>query len=410
VAAAANRGRRHRRALVAALTLAAATAAATLVGERRGAAQARAFTDAEILGAGNDGGLRVESFRTRFTHYDQEGRGFQSQAERGVGRPGRETLTVEQPQVELVARHGKFTHRIWVPVDVVTAASPDAVDTITSASRINEAGTLDLQTRYRATPTSDLTLRAAFHLEENFRSWILGIGGARSFADDNTTLAVTLNEVLDWLDTYDHTGARTGRAYRSTTNLNLTLTQLLSPTTVAALSYGGSLQLGELSNTWNAVPLANGAVGDERLPRLRHRHAFAARLAQALPWRGVLKAFYRFYVDDWGILAHSLEAQLYQRIGRLVWVRANYRVHHQTAASFWTSAAPIGPADDGGPRTADSDLASFVSQTFGGMIALDVPTRSRIVRDVHLDFGYDRYVRTNAMHVDLYTCAMGLRF
>jgi hypothetical protein len=32
------------------------------------------------------------------------------------------------------------------------------------------------------------------------------------------------------------------------------------------------------------------------------------------------------------------------------------------------------------------------------------------VRDVHLDFGYDRYVRTNAMHVDLYTCAMGLRF
>jgi len=409
VAAAANRRRRRHRATVAALALWAALTA-TIGGERRGAAQAaQPFTDAEILGGGDGGALRIESFRTRFTHYDQEGRGFQSQAERGVGKPGRETLTVEQPQLELVAKHGKFAHRIWVPVDVVTAASPDAVDTITSASRINEAGTLDLQTSYRATPTSELNLRAAFHLEENFRSWILGIGGARSFADDNTTLAVSLNEVLDWLDTYDHTGNRTGRAYRSTTNLNVSLTQLLSPTTVGALSYGGSLQLGQLSNTWNAVPLANGAVGDERLPRLRHRHAFAARLAQALPWRGVVKASYRFYVDDWGIRAHSLEAQLYQRIGRLVWVRANYRVHHQTAAAFWTSAAPIGP-DDGGPRTADSDLATFVSQTFGGMMAIDIPTRSRTVRDVHFDFGYDRYVRTNAMHVDMYTCSLGLRF
>jgi hypothetical protein len=403
VAAAANRSRRWLLAIVAALMIA---------GGRPAVAEqpVRPFTDAEILGAGDSGALRVESLRTRFTHYDQEGRGFQSQAERLPGMAGRESLTVEQPQLELVARHGKFTHRIWVPVDVVTAASPDAVDTISSASRVNEAGTLDLQTRYRATTTSEVNLRAAFHLEENFRSWILGVGGAKSFADDNTTFAASVIQVLDHFDTYDHTGARTGRAYRSTTNVNLTLTQLLSPTTVAALSYGGSLQLGELSNTWNAVPLANGAVGDERLPRLRHRHAFAARLAQALPWRGVLKAFYRFYVDGWGILAHSLEAQLYQRIGRHVWLRASYRVHHQTAPSFWTTAAPIGTDDDGGPRTADSDLAAFVAQTFGGMIAVDIPTRSLLVRDVHLDFGYDRYVRTNGLTVNLYTCSLGLRF
>jgi hypothetical protein len=310
---------------------------------------------------------------------------------------------------------GSHTRWVNLPCRATTSTCGCCTDSVSrpprprtaSASRVTEGGTLDLSTRYRMSPTAELGGRVAFRLEENFRSWMIGAAGARSFADDNTTIAVSAHQVLDWLDTYDHRGVRQGRAYRSTTNVNLTLTQLLSPTTVAALSYGGSLQLGELSNTWNAVPRADGMMVTELLPRLRHRHALAARLAQALPWRGVLKGSYRFYVDDWGIRAHSIEAQLYQRAGRYVWMRVNYRVHHQTAASFWTAEVPD---DEARFRTADSDLQRFVSQTFGGMISVDVPLRRSVLRDLHVDFGYDRYVRTNSLHADLYTCALGFLF
>jgi len=372
------------------------------------ATQARAddsLSDEAILGT--RGGFRIESMRLRFTHFDQEGHGYQSQADRpSPSSPGSEWLQVEQPQLEVVAQQGKFTHRLWVPIDVVSAASPDALDAVSTASRTNEAASFDLSSTYHANPVTDVTLRAAFHLEEPFRSWTLGVAGSRSFADGNTTIAASLNQVFDWLDRFNLFGTRLGRRYRSSTNANLSVTQLLSPTTVGYLGYGVTVQIGELSNTWNAVPLDSGELGLEVLPGLRHRHAFVGRIAQALPWKAVLKGFYRFYVDNWGILAHTLEAQLYQRLGRQFYLRANYRFHVQTAASFFSLSAP---AADGALRTADSDLAAFDAQTVGILAGLDLKFVRRL-QGLHLDVGYERYFRTNDLRVNIYTCSAGFRF
>ncbi|HEY7956021.1 MAG TPA: DUF3570 domain-containing protein [Polyangia bacterium] len=362
------------------------------------------LSDSAILGA--PPGFTIESLRLRFTHYDQEGRGYQSQADRPqVSQPGSEAVTVEQPQLEVVANQGKFTHRLWVPVDIVTAASPDALDAISSASRTNEAASLDLTSTYHLSHESDLFLRGGFHLEEPFRSWNLGVGGSRSFADDNTVISASLNQVFDWLDRFNIFGTRLGRDYRSSTNANLGVTQLLSPTTVAHLEYGVTVQLGQLSNTWNAVPLATGNLAEERLPSLRHRHAFVGRLAQALPWHGAIHGFYRFYVDNWGILAHSFEVALYQRFSSFGYVRLNYRVHHQTAPYFWTPSA----AANAQYRSADSDLADFTAQTLGALVAVDLRFVRR-VQSMHLDFGYERYFRTNDLRVNIYTCALGFVF
>lgn len=352
--------------------------------------------------------LRVESMRMRLTHFEQQGRGYQSQADRpSAAMPGSEAVSVTQPQLEVVASHGdKLTYRLWVPVDVVTAASPDAIDALSTASRTNEAASLDLTASYRRTPSNELSLRTAFHIEEPFRSWLVGVGGSHALADDNTVIAYSLNQVFDWLDRFDLRGARHGAGFRSSTNANLGLTQLLSPSTIGQLNYGVTVQLGELSNTWNAVPLASGGLGDERLPRLRHRHAFVGRLTQALPWRGSIRAGYRFYVDDWGIKAHTLDAALYQRITRYVYLRANYRFHTQTAADFFTLAAS---PDEAGPRTADSDLQAFHAHAAGGFLAVDLELR-RHARGLHFDLGYERYVRTNNLQMDVYTCSFALLF
>jgi hypothetical protein len=372
------------------------------------AAPARAddgLSDEAILGSRP--AFLIESMRLRYTHFDQEGHGYQSQADRpSPTQPGSEWLSVDQPQLEVVAQQGKFTHRLWVPIDVVSAASPDALDAVSTASRTNEAASFDLSSTYHASPVSEVTLHAAFHLEEPFRSWTLGVGGARSFADGNTTIAASLNQVFDWLDRFNLFGTRLGRRYRSSSNGNLSVTQLLSPTTVAYLGYGVTVQIGELSNTWNAVPLDSGELGLEQLPHLRHRHAFVGRIAQVLPWKAIVKGFYRFYVDNWGILAHTIEAQLYQRFGRHFYLRASYRYHVQTAASFFSLSAP---AADGALRTADSDLAEFTAQTVGVLAAIDLKFVGRL-QGLHLDVGYERYFRTNDLRVNIYTCSAGFRF
>ena len=344
----------------------------------------------------------IESVSARYTHFAQQGYGYQSQA---GGPPGSEELTVEEPQLEVVAHQGdRITHRIWVPLDVVTAASPDALDAVSTASRINEAGSVELDSTWQATRTTAATVHGGFHLEEPYRSWDVGVALAHSFADDNAVIAASINQYFDWMDTFDIYGTRLQRAGRSSTNMNLGITQLLSPTTVGHLDYGVTLQNGTLGNTWNAVPLADGGLGGELLPSFRQRHAFVGRLAQWLPWRGALHLYYRFYVDDWGLLAHTAEAELYQRVGALLWLRATYRIHQQNGVSFFTTAAlPTATL-----RSADSDLAPFIAQTFGGTIGIDLPMIPRL-RMLSADVTYDRYVRTNNLHVDIVSVGLGFR-
>ena len=224
--------------------------------------------------------FRVESVGLRYTHFDQTGSGYQSR--RGPrGGPGRETLSVEEPQLEVVVKQGdRITHRIWTPVDIVTAASPDAIDVVSSASRSNEAGSFDWTAAYRATPEATLSVRNGVHNEENFRSWNSGFGLLRSFAEENTVLEASVNEVMDWFDGYTLKGVADGHRSRISTNLNAGLTQILSPTTLAHLDYGLTLQRGQLSNGWNIVPLRSGDVALEVLPRTRVRHALVGRVAQ----------------------------------------------------------------------------------------------------------------------------------
>jgi hypothetical protein len=363
------------------------------------------LSSAAILGPPSTG-LRIESARLRFTRYDQDGHGYQSQADQPTPLgPGSEKLNVQQVQGEIVARQGKFTHRLWVPVDVVTAASPDALDAVSSASRINTASTVDLSTTYHADASSEATVRAGFHLEEPFRSWLFGFGGARSFGDGNTTVAGSVNQAFDWLDLFQLDGTRAGRAFRSSSNGNLTLTQILSPTTVALVGYGATVQVGELSNGWNAVPLSTLMLGKEQLPHFRQRHALVARLAQWLPWHGVVKGYYRFYIDDWAIRAHSAEGQLYQRFGARFYLRGSYRYDLQTATRYFSLRAS--PLEDA-LRTADSDLAAFHASTIGVLAGIDFPVQRTQL--LHFDLGYERFVRSNDLHSNVYTCSSGFRF
>jgi hypothetical protein len=361
------------------------------------------FSDAEILDQPAPY-FRIESAALRYTHFEQTGSGFQSRRGPRFG-PGDEALRVEQPQLEIVARQGdRLTHRLWMPVDIVTAASPDGVDVVSRASRSNEAGSIDWTTSYKWSPETNLSTRTGLHNEENWRSWNVGFGFSRAFAEDNTVLEGSVNQIADWFDKYTLGGKHDGHTARSSLNASLGLTQVLSATTVAHVDYGLTLQRGQLSNGWNIVPLTDGTVALEILPRGRARHAFVGRLAQFLPWNGAAHGFYRFYVDDWGIRAHTMELELYQRFTSHVYARLNYRFHTQAAPSFFHARVAPGFT----LATADSDLATFDAQTVGFKVAADVPVR--FARAVRFDVGAERYFRSNDLRVNVYSCALGLLF
>jgi hypothetical protein len=353
-------------------------------------------------------GLRLSSVMTRVNGFDQFGHGYQAQGGPTPASPGSERAMIFEPEQLIEFTQGdRLTHRLFVPVDIVTNASPHAlsVDVVTNASRHVEGGSLGWTTDYRANRTTHFTLDNGVHLENPFRSFHSGLAVRRSFADEATVVSASAVSLYDWFDHFDIHGNRDGHTDRNGTTGSVGLTQVLTPTTVAAVNYGVTFMAGTLGNTWNSVPLSTGVRGPEILPMYRTRHALVVRAAQWLPWNGALRFYYRFYADSWGLVAHSIEGQLMQRLSPELYVGAYYRYHTQTGTYFFTTLAP----DDGSLRVADSDLAPLDSQTFGGKIVLDLPLVGDI-RAAHFELACERYVRTNDLQMNIVSWATGFRF
>jgi hypothetical protein len=323
-----------------------------------GVARAESIDD-QIIG---DRGWAVEDVELRTTFLAQSGRGFQSQDD---GPPGKESMTIVQPSALITVRQSEnVVHQLALPIDAITAASPDAVDATSSASRFNIAGDFDLRSTIKLDGDDTLSTRFVAHAEEWIGGGMIGAGWKRSLADDNASISVNGTFGLDVFDDHDHFGSYLGKTTRVTGSVHAGGSQLLSPTTVLDGSYGATYQRGSLRTGWNAVPVENGALEDEVFPRGRLRHSLTARVSQRIPvTNSTAKLRVRGYADSFGLRAGSIEASVYQYIVNWLYVCGSYRYYHQNGVEFYTESLPLG-FDDTTLRTSDSDLAPMSANEF----------------------------------------------
>jgi hypothetical protein len=361
--------------------------------------------DAVILG--REPGWRVEDVQLRTSFLDQRGRGFQSQEDRAPGVPGSERMYVVQPSALIRLRQSaRVTHEITIPVDAITAASPDAVDAMSSASRRNVAVDLDVRSAIILDDKHTLTTRVMAHGEEPMGGGTVGAGIKRSLADDNATVAINGSFTFDIFDDHDRFGNYLGKTHRETYNINASVSQLLSPTTVVDASYGLTFQHGRLETTWNAVPTADNKITDEVLPKNRIRQAATGRIAQHIPLtRSTVKSSYRYYRDDLGIRAHTVDGAYYQYLVPWLYTRAALRYHSQRAPDFFTTALAPGFNDVAPFRTADSDLASLRAIEWT-LSLTSVPGRGPL-RAWSASGEVMRYTRDNDMRILVVSLTLG---
>jgi hypothetical protein len=374
--------------------------------------------------------VRVEDVRARMTFFDQYGRGYQSKAGPPEG-PGSERLFVWQPALSttLRQRDERFSHSLSFVLDIVSAASTDALDAVSSASRENEAGTFDNTSSFQPNSRDKWSVRYGLHFEEPWRSGFGGFGYSGNFNDNNTTFSTSINFVYDYFDDLQPRGWNDGQTHRYTLNDNLSLTQVLSPTTLAIVSYGLTFQLGTLENGWNSVYIRDaktyGCWDDpeqarpydcpnrqrDNWPRTRTRHAIALQLNQHIPrTRSTLKGRYRHYRDDFQLQAHTGEAFYYQWMGRRFYLRLGYRLHWQSGVGFYTQSITEREIDEL-YYTADSDLQGFYSHqgSVKGVIYITPPNSAKGGAS-YLDLGYARYERTNDLHMNVFSLGYAKEF
>jgi hypothetical protein len=364
--------------------------------------------------------------RYRLGFFYQNGHGLQSQSgeaqntQAPITARGSERAYIVEPMVSLKVRQSKHvTHEVYLPIDIVTAASPDGMDVVATASATNESFAADFTSTYSPNSKSDLAFRYGFHIEEPLRSFDAGPSFTFHLFEDNTVLNLSAFFIADGFDPLTPSGHDNGFTARSTFNGNISLTQVLSPTTILDASVGLTEQWGTLAQSWNSViakrePGKKGAPYRriaEVFPDSRNRNAFSVKLSQFIPASSTtVKGSYRFYFDENAVFAHTGEVEIYQYLFPWLYLRVHGRLHTQTAINFWVPYV-IDPIQPGSARTSDSDLEALSAREIGAKIVL---LRDRAPAlfwgSDSFDLGYLHYVRTNGLTDDFVSFGYEKRF
>ena len=104
----------------------------------------------------------------------------------------------------------------------------------------------------------------------------------------------------------------------------------------------------------------------EEVPDQRVGHAVGLRTQrylEGLP--GAVHLDYQFFVDSWGVQAHTLEPRLYWKYSDRINLAAYARFYLQSAADFWRREYVVVPGEVPGYRTMDRDLSDYYAITGG---------------------------------------------
>ncbi len=215
------------------------------------------------------------------------------------------------------------------------AVSNASIDVVTTASPYHETrNAFGLGMNY-VVRDSLITVVAATSREPDYVANAVNVDVAQDVFGGMTTVALGFTRGADevgkkgtegYFDTADHWRYRLGA------------TQVLSPNWLASANFETIADDGFLGNPYR-VALVFGAAVPERVPRTRSSRAFQLRAIGDLGDRNVVRGAYRYFWDNWGITAHTLELGYARYFGQ-DWLADTFvRFHSQQGALFYSDNA-----------------------------------------------------------------------
>ena len=211
---------------------------------------------------------------------------------------------------------------------------------------------------------------------------------------------------------------------RNSYSLSLSFSQILSKNAQFSLFFDLVRQEGWLANPMQRVYFAdrdNYYVGNaqsipnyaspsnrdvfqladdiERLPNTRFKIPIGARFNYYINENFVLRTYYRYYTDDWGINSHTANIELPIKFsqGKFT-LYPSYRYYSQTAADYFA------PYEENVSTslfyTSDYDLSKFSSNQYGvGFRYTDIFTKFKILKFglKSIDLKYSMYDRSDGL-------------
>lgn len=357
--------------------------------------------------------LAVEEVNLVSSYYNQNGNN--SAVTGGVGS---EKLTDFAQSLDLVLKstdrlNRQHTLAFDLNIDHYTSASSDKIDplTVSSASRsdthIYPSVSWSVQDNVRHS-THGIAL--SYSTEYDYKSYGINLSYAKASADNNREISLKAGAFFDtWkvilpaeLRPEGYGSGAKGDTDpidykpRNSYNASLSFSQIINKRLQVLVTVEPAFQQGLLSTPFHRIYFQDGAETVERLPGSRLKLPIGIRLHYFLGDRVIVRSFYRYYVDDWGMQAHTVNLETPIKLTSFISVSPFYRFSHQTAVRYF---APYG-AHTLTQRyyTSDYDISGFNSQFLGTGIRLAPPGGLFGIghwQSVELRYGH--YVRTTGM-------------
>ena len=138
----------------------------------------------------------------------------------------------------------------------------------------------------------------------------------------------------------------------------------------------------------------------ENLPDSRRKIPLGFRANYFLGDRFVLRSFYRYYNDDWGISGHTVQLETAVKLTPFFSLTPFYRYYTQTAADYFSPYQQHKISDQ--YYTSNYDLSGFNSNFYGAGIRLNPPKGVFGIRRLNmLELRYGHYTRTDGLTSDI---------
>ena len=266
-------------------------------------------------------------------------------------------------------------------IDIVSGASPEGtsnlsgrpVQTISGASISDHRRMGDIKISRRM---GEVTLAGsgAWSTEEDYFSRAFGLEARVDLNQRNTTLAAGFGHSSDRVGNTDDP---TLNEPRTTREYLVGVTQVISRNAAVQTTLTRARGRGWYNDPYRHTLTFFPAAGLEPIfmrdarPSERASWAWLTRYRQRLTQaEATLQADYRFYTDDWGIRAHTVEVAWQQDLGERWALRPALRYYTQRGARFYS---PVVPLPQPAVLSSDQRLASFggVSPSLRAILRLD---------------------------------------
>ncbi|RRB07498.1 DUF3570 domain-containing protein [Larkinella rosea] len=354
--------------------------------------------------------LQIQEINLVSSYYEQGGNN--SAVTGGIGS---EFLRDYAQSFDLVLKttdHRNRQHTIAFDfnVDHYTSASSDKIDplTISSASRsdthIYPSISWNVHDENRRVTKG---ISVAYSTEYDYKSYGVSVNFSKLSVDNNRELTLKAGAFFDtWTvilpaelrpegygsgadgdrDPVDHKP-------RNSYNASFSLSQVINKRLQAFFTVEPAFQQGLLSTPFHRIYFNDGSETVERLPGSRMKLPVGLRLHYFWGDRVILRTFYRYYLDNWGMKAHTISLETPIKLTSFVSLSPFFRFSNQTAVRYFAPYGTHAPTDR--YYTSDYDISGFHSQFFGTGLRLAPPGGILGIRNWQsVELRYGHYARS----------------